>query len=113
MDDCLGVSLCPEYMAAAEQVLAKLLVVVNFAVENNVDAAVLIRQWLVTAAEVNNGEAAKAKANRTVDEISVVVWAAMADCVRHALDESRRNTSPMIKEKFSADSAHLGFASKG
>jgi hypothetical protein len=104
--------LCPEYVAATQQVLAKLLIIINFAVENNVHAAVFVGQRLVTAAQVDNRETTKSETNRTGDEISVVVWAAVTNRVRHALDESRRNASLRMKEKFAADSAHLGFALK-
>src|SRR5246127_310504 len=43
VNDCLRVALRSKTVAAAQQILTKLLIVVDFTVENNVDAAVLIR----------------------------------------------------------------------
>ncbi len=98
VDNSFGVSLGLENMAVPHQVSAKLVVIVNFAVKDDVNAPVFVGQWLMTTAQVNYGEPTKAEADRTRDEIATVVRATMADRVGHALDESWRNPLGPVKE---------------
>src|SRR5260370_122029 len=59
VNDCFCIALSSKNVAAAQQILTKLLIVVDFDVETNVEVAVLIRKRLVPAAEVNDGKATK------------------------------------------------------
>jgi hypothetical protein len=62
-----------------------------------VNAAIFIGERLMSAAKVNDREAAKTEADRARDEVALIVWTTMADGVRHTLDESGRNTRLTIE----------------
>src|ERR1700676_1575793 len=114
MNDCFRITLSFENVAATKQVLPKLLIIVDFTVENDMNAAVFIGQRLVAAAEVNDGEATETQADRARNRVTVVIVTTMSDGVGHALDESGSDRGRRIENQFSADSAHFivfGYAS--
>lgn len=109
VDDDFGVGAGFERMAALEEVFAKVPEVVDFAVEDNPDGAVLVGKRLVTAFEVDDREAAKAKADVRGDVEAGVIGAAMGNGIGHGLDKHGRDAGLGIKDELAANAAHAGY----
>jgi hypothetical protein len=86
MDDALGVGTGAEGVSLLLELGAQGRVVVDLAVEDGPDGAVLVGEGLVAGGEVDNGEAAMAEKRRRVGMKALVVGTAVADGIRHALD---------------------------
>ena len=89
-----------ELMPRAKQIGSQFEVVVDFAVEDNLDAAVFVPQRLRAASNIDDAESSVAKcdAGRCVMDVtcrpeimSVCVRASMTDTVRHPLQSVRRD----------------------
>ena len=81
----LGVRPGPELMSRRRQLPVERFVVVDLAVEHDEHAAVLVRDRLVAAGQVDDAEAAHAEADPALDEGAPVVGAPMADGIAHPL----------------------------
>lgn len=79
VDEDLGVPLRAEAVAAPEEPLAKLREVVDLPVHHGHDRAVLIREGLRPAVEVDDREAAEAEAHGPLDEETLLVRPAMRE----------------------------------
>src|SRR5215470_2559040 len=64
-------------MSTAFEILAQFLEVVDLAVEDDPDRFLGIGHRLMPAGEVDDGEPAKAKAHRSIEEVAVVIGASM------------------------------------
>src|SRR6478672_13745859 len=76
-------------MAAGQEPRAELLVVVDLAVEHDVDGPILVRHRLMPAGHVDDAEAAHADGDARRDVIPVVVGPAMPNGVAHAAEPVR------------------------
>ena len=54
MNECFGVALCGQAMTALLQIGAQLEVIVNLAVEDDMDGAVFVGDGLMTAGEIDD-----------------------------------------------------------
>ena len=80
------------------------LVIVDLAVEHDQDVAVLVRDRLVPAGQVDDAEPPHAEADPALDERAPVVRAAMADRVAHPADLGLGDVSGADRPH---DAAHL------
>src|SRR5580704_8991284 len=107
MDDHFRVALGLKNVAFAQEKGTQLLIVVDFAIENDLDRSVLIRDGLMAPLQVDDRKPAKTETYRTRDVVAVIVWPAMVDGVRHGLDEFGRHCRLIAQHQFSADSTHI------
>src|SRR5437764_3372767 len=98
-------------MAAADQVGAQLLVVVNYAVEYHPNGLVFVTNRLVARAEVDDTEPPHADPAPAVQVIAFVIWPAMANLIAHPADVSQLGLP--IAQKLSSDAAHRSQAAIG
>jgi hypothetical protein len=89
VDEDLGVAMGMEPVALFDEVFAELEVVVDFAVEDDLDAAVLVAEGLGAAAEVDDAEAAVAEGDGAVTVVAEAVGAAVLEGVAHPGHEVR------------------------
>src|ERR1700722_6681528 len=87
VDDHLGVGGRVEAVARGFQVTSQFPVVVDFAVEDDPDRAILVVDWLVPGREIDDAEPPHAERDAGVHPDTLVVRAAMADDGAHAVDE--------------------------
>jgi hypothetical protein len=78
------------------EVAKQLAVVVDLAVENDPDGAVLIEDRLVTSGQVDDREPAHPQTDTVAEVVAVVVRAAMHHLVAHRLEQvaRRRDAAP-------------------
>ena len=103
--DHLGVALRGEAVARALQALAQLAVVVDLAVEDDRDRAVLVEDRLVAGREVDHAQALDPEPDAGIDVQSARVRAAVLERGAHAL-QSRRVGAPAVTVGLSDDPAH-------
>ena len=101
MREHLGVAVRAKPVAGALELAAQLLVVVDLAVLDDGDRAVLVRERLVARLEVDDREPARGEADVAVDERAVGVGAAVDERRAHLVQTARVADDP-------ADSAHGG-----
>src|SRR5450432_1485037 len=87
MNERFGVAVGLKAMALGDQLCAQRLVIVDLAVEDHPERAVLIRNGLMAGAEVNDAETAHADGAAAFDMEAFVVRTAMANPVAHAFYE--------------------------
>src|SRR5271165_5102308 len=103
MNDHFRVALGLKTMPLTLQKCAQFLVVIDFSVENNLDAFVLVRDGLMTTLQVDDREPPETKTNRAGDIVPIIVGPAMVQRVGHSLHECGRNRRLTTKHQFSAD----------
>lgn len=113
MDDNFSVGAGFEDVATLQEVVAKFLEIVNFAIENDPDSRVLVGERLMATLEIDDGEAAETKTNIAGDIEAGVVGPAVEHGGSHGFDESGRDSGFGIKNKFSADAAHVRLSPDG
>ena len=101
----LGVARRSEAMPAPFERRAQLEVVVDLAVLDDLNGAVLVPDGLVAAGEVDDGETARRQSDRAVDERARAVRAAVAQRLVHALERPRVDGASVERGE-SADPAH-------
>src|SRR5688572_9880579 len=97
MDDRLRVAVGLEDVAGAFEVAAQLPVVVDLAVEDDPDRAVLVRDRLLAAFEIDDAEAPHAERDAFADVDAFLIGAAVHDGPAHPADlllEDRRAVPP-------------------
>ena len=109
VQDHLGVAFCLENVAAGQQALAQLFVVVDLAVEDYPQRAVFVSDGLVARGKVYDGQAAHGQPDVMVGVVAFVVRAAVDDEVVHGLQVGLlyRQARSVIVD--SADAAHISF----
>ena len=100
----LGVTVGAKAMTSRHEILPKRLVVVDLAVENDPDGAVLIRDRLVAARKVDDAEAPHAETHGAFGVEALIVGPAMPDLVAHRLDDELLRYAS--KREIPRDSAH-------
>ena len=101
----LGVARRAEAVPAPLERRAQLEVVVDLAVLDDLDRAVLVPDGLVAAGEVDDGETARRQGDRAVDERARAVRAAVAQRLVHGLERPRVDGASVERGE-SADPAH-------
>src|SRR5262249_30798376 len=91
--DDLGVAIRVEAMAARLQSRSELRVVEKFAVENDVDTAVLVGDRLFAVSDADNAQASGGQRNTRSIQEPVLVGAAMKEGWSHGARRSRRRRS--------------------
>src|SRR5437868_1156062 len=93
-------------MAAALQLFAELEIVVDLAVEHELQRPVFIRHRLMAGArEIDDGQTSMGETDRSLDEESRVVWSAMNHRVPRP-DEKVGPDVPLLEIDYGKDSAH-------
>src|SRR5580658_1476098 len=88
MNEDFGVAVRRESMPGALQPGAELVVIIDLAVEDYVDRAVLIANGLWAATDINDAEPLHPHRAARLDEIAGRIRAAMVDGVTHPLEPS-------------------------
>ena len=113
VNDGFGVAVSAVLVAASDELFAQGLVVVDFAVEDDPERAIFIRERLVAGGEIDNAEAAHADAEAAIDVKALVVRPAVSHDVAHLAQ--RGAVGPGIASKFenSCNAAHSVFLRVG
>jgi hypothetical protein len=83
--------------------IAKRLVVVDLAVEDNPSGAVFIRDRLMPGAQVDDAKPAHAEAATAININALVVWPAVANLIAHGPDCGRLSAAvPQYKTGYTA-----------
>jgi hypothetical protein len=90
--------------------LANLTVVVNFAVKNNPDRLILVRQRLVSGGQIDNAQSAMAEGGAIVDINARIVGTAVRKDVPHPQDALAIVRSKAVGRNDACDSAHVALA---
>src|SRR4051812_44670786 len=84
--DDLGIAARAERVAALLELRAKLLVVIDFAVQDDDDRPVFVEKRLISRFEVDNPQPLNSEADTVVDENAARIGAAMFDRRAHPLE---------------------------
>ena len=107
MDDGLGIALRAITVAAGFEIRAQLLVVVDFAVVNNPEVLVLVRDWLVPCLDVDNAQSAHGQSNVALHKEPVIIRTTVHDLRIHIRQRVAFHVPDPTETKDSANSAHL------
>src|SRR5262245_34057385 len=83
MNDCLGVGVGFELMAALDERFTQFGKIVDFTIEDNPDRSVLVANRLMAARHINDRKPPHTKSDIVLEIESLVVRAAMNDCASH------------------------------
>ena len=86
VDNGFGVGARGKNMAVGQQFLPQLGIVVDFAIEEYPDAAVLVGDGLMSSGNVNDTQATVAQTNPTGSEDSIVIGSTMTQGGVHGVD---------------------------
>src|SRR5581483_967573 len=77
VNDGLGVRSRPETVPAGEQIIAQFGEIVNFTIEDDPYGAVLVRQRLMAAREIDDTQTVECQPDRAIDILTEIIRAAM------------------------------------
>ena len=106
MDDHLGVAGRRQRMPAALQRGSEFPVVVDLAVEDDDDAAVLVVDRLRSSAEIDDAQTARAEPQTDVEVHPFFIGSAVADPREHAFEQLAADGLTAVVGINAADSAH-------
>ena len=106
MNDHLGVAARVEYVAERLQLRDQLLVVVDLAVEDDDDRAVLVVERLLARGEVDDRQSAVAKPDARLEVQPLAVRTAMRLRVVHALQQRAIEVAACASVEEAGDAAH-------
>ena len=109
MDDRFRVAGGLEDVAAPLQVAPQLLVVVDLAVEDDPDGAVLVRDRLEAVAQIDDAEAAHADGDAVADVDALIVGTAVRHDAAHRADLVLTN-GLSVPPDYACDAAHGKFS---
>jgi hypothetical protein len=82
-------------------------VIINLAVEDDVQRAVLVNHRLMSGGNVHDAQATMAQAHWTINEEAGVVRPAMPDDITHSFEHGRVNAlSRPARQSYPVDTAH-------
>src|SRR5690349_12253546 len=84
MDDTFRIGTSGELVAAIEEFLPQLRVIVNLSVQHDPNPAVLVRDRLVASDHVYDAQPAKTEANSRADKNAIIVRSTMDNRVGHS-----------------------------
>src|ERR1700733_6581584 len=106
MHNHFSVGLRLENMTFVHQEKAQLLVVVDFSVEYDPYRIAFVRERLMTARQIDNGEPCVTQSYPGRKINSLVVGPAMPDRIQHAPNQAATDTRILLKSEFSANPTH-------
>ena len=106
MEDGFGVAVRAVAMAAGLEFLPKIAMVVDFAVVDDAQGFVFVRDGLMAGSEVNDAQAAHGQTNVALQEKALVVGAAMDDLTVHGCEGLAAHCPGPVLEEHTADSTH-------
>ena len=106
MNDDLGVALGAELMTQGLQLGHQLLVVVDFAVEDDSDAAVFVKKGLLTGGDINHRQAAVAESDTRLQMNTGLIRSTMGLNVVDAINQGRCKGLLAARVKKAGNSAH-------
>src|SRR5262249_20575199 len=107
MHDDLGVTAGTEAVPGLLETSSELAEVVDLAVAHDPQPLVLVGDGLMTAREIDDGEAAHPEQDVTVDEVAVIIGTAMNRDAAHARVQGRIRRRPAGEAEQSVDAAHV------
>src|SRR5205085_775399 len=105
VNDRFRIARRPQRMPALLEVAPQLLVVVDFAVENDPDGSVFVRDRLVAVIEIDDAEAPHANRHAVADVHTLIVRAAMRHDPAHGTNLVFLN-GPSVPANYACDAAH-------
>jgi hypothetical protein len=105
MDQRFGIALRFKAVPAFFQTCAQLQVIINRAVEDDMDRFVFVRNWLVAAGQVNDAEPSNRQTNAWLNEAAFVIRPAVPQSLRHLLKE-RPPIRPVLQSDITSNPAH-------
>src|SRR5215467_13391011 len=106
MNDSFGIGIGAEDMPAGAKFVAQLEEVINFSIENDPDAFIFVRNWLMPGRKVDDAEAAHPEPDGSIDVIAFIVRSTMGDYVAHAAQDCRIGDVARLPADYSSDAAH-------
>src|SRR5574341_562257 len=108
MNDGLGGGGGIELVAAGDQVFAQIVMVVDFAIEDDPDRTVLVRDRLVAAGDVNDRKAAHSDGGLARDVIAFIIRPAVSDHAAHPRNQVARrvHVRSHIRSNYSSNTTH-------
>src|SRR4051812_20349260 len=106
MHDHLGIAAGCEVVARARQLLAQLTKVIDLAVKDQLDHAILVGHRLVAAGQIDNRQAAHSHTNMLADIKAIAIRPTMMDRMIHSLDQAALNRARPIGMQMPTDTAH-------
>ena len=95
-------------MAVRLQLAAEVRIVVDLAVEDDLDRTVLVPDRLIARLQVDDAQAPHRQANGTVGEEALAIGAAVGERVAHGLEGRAGGWGSAIELEDADDSAHAG-----
>src|SRR5437870_1926005 len=109
MNDDFRIRFGGEAMALGDQGGHQFNVVVDFAIEDDTDGAILVVDRLITPGQVDDAQPAIAKAHVVANEVPVAVRAAMPEGRRHSPQDVFVNPRSAIRNAYAADTTHIRY----
>src|SRR5687767_3388808 len=107
MNDHFGVAVGSEDMPEANQLGAKLLEVVDLSIEDDPDGGFRIGHRLMSEGEIDDRQTSKAEPERALNQVALIVRAAMDDRRGHPADGLRVDRLVDVLEvKLTGNAAH-------
>src|SRR5215467_1971667 len=106
MNDDFCIGLRRKQMSPTFELLAQLLEIVDFSVENHRDAAVLIKDGLMAACHINDAEPAHSQPNTVLDKDALVVGSTVHHGLAHLMDRGTIDSAIIALTDNASNSAH-------
>ena len=105
MDERFGVTVRFEAVPAFFQACAQLEVIIDLAVEDDVNRSVFVRDRLVAAGQINDAEPPNRQTNAGLDEVAFVIRPAVPQRLRHLL-KKRPTISSVFRSDVTSNPTH-------
>src|SRR5947209_18188109 len=106
MHNNFSIAVCSKVVAMYLQFLLKLIIVVNFSIEDDEDALIFVKNGLMPACYVDNGETAHAERDSIAYPNSLIVWSTVPNNLAHASNKPFCVISVALYVNKSCDSTH-------
>jgi len=111
MHDSFSIAFGAIAMPLRFKVFAEFLMIVDFTVEDNPEALVFIRDWLMTSLNVDNAEPAHGQSDILFEKEAFIVGPAVRDAPVHTTQRIGLYMPVTIREENAADSTHIRLVS--
>jgi hypothetical protein len=101
-----GVGVRAENVTASFEAATQFLIVINFAVEDNVDGFVFVGQWLSAAFEIDDRQTAMDKTDAASSKSAFTVRSAMRNSIPHLRQQFCADRSIGIRVKDTGNATH-------
>ena len=106
MNDGLGVTIGAEVMTMLLEVFLQFPIVIDFPIQDDENALIFVKNWLVTASKIDDRETAHAQGNTLIYPYPLVIWPTVANDLAHAVDELPRIVTTALSINKSSYSTH-------